>query len=440
MNKEFYNSLEYLGSQHIEGNVNAYRFSSIVTEKDCTYVTRASLKRDSSFSNNEYKDIIVGWDGFWLRECKGEGENFTHLVELQSIGTLASGFSNRISFRLGKVDFVGGKVVLDELDILKNGIEGIDFIADYLWNKQSKYKARNGTYKVLNFARAVVDAVNAYHGVEYLEVKEKNYKDFIERTKEYIVYFYGTSTGDKWDYDYTNRIIAECYKINDRTNSNSCMTKGELFGIGSRVYDDAFQDSRYYHPFHAYRTEDWRFVFATTLPPEDVQGWDKESTPFRARAILHSYDEDWGYVKCYGSVDMFDTAYKLKFIPSDETLNQEICLYRNDYYDYVMPYVDGDCQTASIIDCSCEDEDGAEYALAVISDKADDNVLYGSKDGGYIAEQIVLEGYCLINDEQYSIDNLVWIDELDGYVHEEYCSCGELDAEALARELIRRNR
>lgn len=296
-------------------------------------------------------------------------------------------------------------------------------------------KERNGVVQdkhLFRYLHAILTAVREAAGEPLPRFAEDLLKEWTESRQPRRGYVYRINTAGL-NRAQMEAVIAEVYAVHERTNTSSCMVKGDKdyeFGVGMDYYEGVL------HPFHSYRAENWGLALVSEYAPDEVFAWQKETSPFRLRAWTYTNEvHEWDkgqivetyivstYASCYG-----DTNYRCVL---NEAVDHQTdlegaeirCYVENNCDEYTAPYVDGDCQHVYIDECvhAREDEDEMEYRLGAV--RYHDYDTSGMFEVYHSDGQVKRCEYwytCEVCGDDFTEDEMVWVSELDGYVHRDY--------------------
>lgn len=333
-----------------------------------------------------------------------------------------------------------------------------------VWVKDnlSKYKIREEqTFHIKKLFALVAGYANhfltkaGFTGTDLVQVNQQAQKDYLNSCKQIDLYCYATPSLENHTFEQMNRLILECYAMQENSKSNSCMTKsgGDWTRCGRDFHSGNYQScyskgNEWIHPFQAYATRDWKFLFVSKHAPEQVLNWNKDKSPFIARAIAfndNAYNKEseqqW-YIRrgnvCYGAREIAEPVFQHFFKGSENTDGCQIKLYHNKYSDMVMPYVDGANQICGVVDYGYtvtveSTGEVLQFDVAQMGDNEGDE-MYVSCGGYAIADRHCREVYCEVTGNDIPEDDAEWISELDGWVSSDFVnSDGELDGLAIFR-------
>lgn len=378
-------------------------------------------------------------------EIKGNGEGY-HLDNVVAIRTPEARLPVQIKIRGSGGEFntwgqslyapglfnlhhtsTGSELKFYSTDLTIGWLEGEDkirlsedFVATAkMWAEQynvpyGKLKERNGVTKDKSLIQFITTVLGNRKDVESTKINEESLKYWLESRKTKTGYLYRVDTAGMTKEE-MEATIAEIYTMHRVTNTSSCMVKGDVDcenGVGLDYY------TGHLHPFHAYRADNWGVIFVSRHAPDVVKNWDKEKSPFIARAWSYFDGDDYTYVNSYG--DTMANRMMITFVRRNTNLEGvKIRCYEYSDDAYIAPYVDGDYQNIYINEEGAtvhSDDSGDEYVLGVISD---DGNFEPSHSEGLVTRKERRE-WCEIYREDFPEEDMVWSNDLEGYVHQDF--------------------
>ena len=273
--------------------------------------------------------------------------------------------------------------------------------------------------KLLNFIAEWANEFFAERKKQEVYVSESNVKRYIESMKSKTYYTYAVDSLDQMDTATFSKVVGLIYGLHERTNTTSCMVKGNSDRLGADYYDG------FLHPFHCYRTRAWKLLLVSDKTPEQVEQVDfageEVKSPFLARAWATTCGTGVYYTyRFYGARDAVDAIHTDKEIvlihynPTDAPLR----LYKDTSGDYVCAYIDGHNYVGVDSYVEYEDKDGNIYITGFACYKgacyAD---IYEPQHSTGLTEQLGKYVYCEIYEDEYPEDECEYSQEIGGYVH-----------------------
>lgn len=440
LSKEFYKALICKGEYEREPEFNTTLATKVVTKPLGRAITLFNDERTRITFLDEEPLYFSAHSIIALYCYVDEGEGAT------------LSYSKLVPFAKYKKD--GITIELDEVNL---NSEHMANVKAWIEKNAKKFKIRVGQPFHVKKLFAMITAMlrdfaekdKEIRGIdEAVEIKfnQQMMKEYLTSCNTETIYIYETEMLGSKTFAEMNRLILECYAVHENTNSNSCMVKrGEDWtkigaDYNNYCFPQCFNNGVWIHPFQAYNTESWKFAFASKYAPEKVLNWDNESkSPFIARAILNDYSNgkgDWRInddTICYGAREIANRAYSELYQKSSSRYGSSIRLYRTDNNCVVMPYIDGNDQSAGDLNCYetiIHDDVELTYTIGDIGEDHDD--VWESTGGYVIADAKQRYEYCEILNEDIPAEHAVWISSIEGYVHFDFAtSDGELDGLAL---------
>lgn len=282
-------------------------------------------------------------------------------------------------------------------------------------------KIRKGATKFSTLLQWVGKALNALSEDGEFRVCNESYKALLGELTPRIYYLYRTIKNGYYTVEQYSRLIDEIYRLHKRTNTTSCMTKGEFSGSNSDFYATCL------HPFHSYNTPDWCLLLLSDVAPEQLSTWDSEKSPFLARgwgwSTVYSTAGDVDYVtagRYYGddiACEVMDDVIK----NGGANYRAKVRLY-GSYGGFSMPYIDGYTQLVGSANhhATQTTEDGWSYLVAYVCDDGDYDHCWEVEHSTGRAGERTYYLYCEISEEYYDNDEMHYIEGLEGYVHERF--------------------
>ena len=261
-----------------------------------------------------------------------------------------------------------------------------------------------------------------YHTVlKPVGLAEHHLKEVLEEVKEQEYHLYALHDG----------MPEVACLIASRTNTQSCMTENGLnsaFAKFRHIRTNKDGKEVWLHPFRAYEHEDNVMYCVSTLPPEKVLGVVHDKVPFIARAFSN-YRE---VARWYGSSEQNWWSVFEEYVDEETPLGMELYAYEVGGRN-VLPYIDGsddvtDRYLNSVQAVGYADEDktpaGIDARIVRITDRDEDD------EGGYYAccpsngfmdwESTREEHECAVSGDWYDEEDMIYIEDLNDWVHEEY--------------------
>lgn len=219
--------------------------------------------------------------------------------------------------------------------------------------------------------------------------------------------------------------------IAERTNTSSCMTEHSLnaaFAKFRHIRTNKDGKEVWLHPFRAYEHEDNVMYCVSTLPPEKVLGVVHDKVPFIARA----FSNDREVARWYGSSEQNWWNVFGEYVDESTPLGMELYAYEVGGRN-IIPYIDGsydvtDRYLNSVQAVGYADENktpaGIDARIVRITDRDEDC------EGGYYAccpsngfmewESTREEHECAVSGDWYDEEDMIYVEDLNDWVHEEY--------------------
>ena len=302
-------------------------------------------------------------------------------------------------------------------------------------NRKVKHlKIRNNRCKIMALMQYVRAWIQEQTKVEFT-LNESNIKAYIESLTEKTYNTYVVDGLDQMDTATYSQVVGLIYGLHNRTNTTSCMVKGDPERFGADYYKG------FLHPFHCYRTEAWNLLLVSDKTPEQmaqVDFTDKNTkSPFLARA--------WATASCIGlyytykfygakdAVDTINTDKEIVLLYSDPT-DEEVRLYKDTSGAFVCAYIDGHNYVGVDSYKEYKDKDGNVYIKGYACEKDGDfDTKYEPQNDTGLTDEWYSYVFCEISRGDYLEDECVYCNELDGYVHSDFWDykCGRLDGLAI---------
>lgn len=261
-----------------------------------------------------------------------------------------------------------------------------------------------------------------YHAVlKPVGLAEHHLKEILEQVKEQDYHLYALHDG----------MPEMACLIASRTNTQSCMTENGLnsaFAKFRHIRTNKDGKEVWLHPFRAYEHEDNVMYCVSTLPPEKVLGVVHDKVPFIARAFAN-YRE---VARWYGSSEQNWWNVFEDYVNEETPLGMELYAYEVGGRN-IIPYIDGaddvmDRYLNSVQAVGYADEDetpaGIDARIVRITDRDENN------EGGYYAccpstgfmdwESTREKHECAISGDWYDEEDMMYVEDLHDWVHEEY--------------------
>ena len=304
-------------------------------------------------------------------------------------------------------------------------------------NRKVKHlKIRNNRCKIMALMQYVRAWIKEQTKLEFA-LNESNIKAYIESLTEKTYQVYVVDELDKMDTATFSKVVGLIYGLHERTNTTSCMVKGNPERFGADYYDG------FLHPFHCYRTEAWNLLLISDKTPEQMEQVDfadsETKSPFLARAWATTCGTGLYYTyKFYGANDAVEVIHSDKEIvlihcnPTDEPLR----LYNDTSGDYVCAYIDGHNYVGVESYAEYKDKDGYIYIIGYACEehnKYEDT--YEPQHSSGLTEQRSKYVYCEIYEDDYPEDECEYCHEIGGYVNHDFWDFerGCLDGYAIYR-------
>lgn len=289
-------------------------------------------------------------------------------------------------------------------------------------NRKVKHlKIRYNRCKIMALMQYVRAWIQEQTKLEFT-LNESNVKRYIESitTKTYHVYV--VDELDHMDTATFSKVVGMIYGLHERTNTTSCMVKGDPEIFGANYYEG------FLHPFHCYRTKAWKLLLVSDKTPEQVEQVDfadeEVKSPFLARAWATTCGTGVYYTyRFYGANDAVDAIHTDKEIvlihcnPTDEPLR----LYKDASGDYVCAYIDGHNYVGVESYAEYKDKDGHVYITGYACyEDAGYADIYEPQHSSGLTEQRSKYVYCEIYEEDYPEDDCEYSQDIGGYVHRDF--------------------
>ena len=287
-------------------------------------------------------------------------------------------------------------------------------------NRKVKHlKIRNNRCKIMALMQYVRAWIQEQTGLE-CALNESNIKDYIESLTEKTYQVYAVDQLDQMDTATFSKVVGMIYGLHERTNTTSCMVKGDHERLGADYYKG------FLHPFHCYRTEAWSLLLLSDKTPEQmaqVDFTDKNTkSPFLARAWATTCGiRLYCTYRFYGAKDAVDTIYADKEIVllRNEPTGEPLRLYIDTSEAYVCAYIDGRNCVGVDSYHTYRDVDGNEYIIgyACAEGSGDYEDEYEPQHGTGLTEVRYKVVYCELYEEYYPEDECEYSHQIGGYVH-----------------------
>lgn len=394
----------------IKGSGDNYHLDNIITVRTCEARIPVQIK---------IKEEATGGFNAWKQS-----------IYTQGLFQLHDRSATQYEMRFYSTDLIIGQLEgEDKIRLSEDFIATAKMWAEQYGTPYGKLKERNGVTKDKHLMQFIASVLDNHADVASTKINEESLKYWLESRKTKTGYIYRVNTAGMTK-DEMEATIAEIYAMHRATNTSSCMVKGDVEdenGVGLDYY------TGHLHPFHAYRADNWGVIFVSRHTPEVVKNWDREKSPFVARAWSYFDGDDYTYASNYGDA----VAKKLIGATVRRNTNLEGAKIRCYVYSedaYIAPYVDGDCQLIYIdaeYSTVHSDDNGDEYILGTISE---DGNFEPSHSEGLVTRREVREK-CEIYREDFPEEDMVWSNDLEGYVHQDFWDFGNecLDGYAIYR-------
>lgn len=291
-------------------------------------------------------------------------------------------------------------------------------------NRKVKHlKIRHGRCKIMALMQYVRAWIAEQTG-EDITLNESNIKTYIESLTSQTFNVYAVDELDCMDTATFENVVGLIYGLHARTNTTSCMVKGDARTNGDDYYKG------FLHPFHCYRTEAWSLLLVSDKTPEQMEqvdfGNDEVKSPFLARAWATTGDTGLYYTyKFYGAKDAIEAVDPDKEVvllnckPTHEPLR----LYEDAASgSYVCAYIDGHnyvgMNSHPIVR---KDKDGRRYVIGHACEEYNDyDYTYEPHHASGLTEEHSTYVHCSILEEDYPEDQCEYSHELGGYVHRDF--------------------
>lgn len=289
-------------------------------------------------------------------------------------------------------------------------------------NRKVKHlKIRNNRCKIMTLMQYVRAWIKEQTSLDFA-LNESNVKAYIESLTEKTYQAYVVDDLDQMDTATFSKVVGMIYGLHERTNTTSCMVKGNPERFGADYYDG------FLHPFHCYRTEAWKLLLVSDKTPEQleqVEFTDEEvKSPFLARAWATTCGTGVYYThRFYGAKDAVDAINTDKEIvllycnPTDEPLR----LYLNTNGDYICAYIDGHNYVGVDSYTAYKDKDGYEYIVGYACEEDNEyEMTYEPQHITGLTEQCSKYVYCEIYQEDYPEYECEYSRDIGGYVYRDF--------------------
>lgn len=289
-------------------------------------------------------------------------------------------------------------------------------------NRKVKHlKIRNNRCKIMALMQYVRAWIKEQTSLDF-SLNESNIKAYIESLTAKTYHVYVVDGLDDMDTATFSKVVGMIYGLHERTNTTSCMTKGNPESFGADYYEG------FLHPFHCYRTNAWKLLLVSDKTPEQVEQADftdeEAKSPFLARAWATTCGTGLYYTyKFYGAKDAVDAIHTDKdivlphFSPTDEPLR----LYKNTNGDYVCAYIDGHNYVGVDSYAEHKDKDGHVYITGYACyEDAEYATIYEPQHSTGLTEKCCKYVYCEIYKEDFPEDECEYSQDIGGYVHRDF--------------------
>ena len=289
-------------------------------------------------------------------------------------------------------------------------------------NRKVKHlKIRNGRCKIMALMQYVRAWIKEQTSLDFT-LNESNIKTYIDSLTEKTYHVYVVDELDQMDTATFSKVVGMVYRLHNRTNTTSCMVKGDPERLGADYYKG------FLHPFHCYRTNAWNLLLVSDKTPEQMEQVDfaneEVKSPFLARAWATTSGTGLYYTyKFFGAEDAVEAIKTDKEIvllrckPTDEPLR----LYENTNGEYVCAYVDGHNYVGVDSYTEYKDKDGHIYIVGYACEEHNEyEETYEPQHLSGLTEYCSKYVYCEIREEDYNEDECEYSQQIGGYVHQDF--------------------
>ena len=272
-----------------------------------------------------------------------------------------------------------------------------------------------------------------YHSMlKPYKMPEKYLKEWLEKLKETTYYLYAVK----------NAMPEVACLIAERTNTRSCMTSNGLMEAFYQFrYTTTNEDGQvvWLHPFRAYEGLEGSIncmMCVSTLPPEKVLGQTHDKIPFIARG----FSDRKSCARWYGSSEQKWSDLFENYVDSDTPWGMTLYAYEQQG-EHIAPYVDGGCDANdnylnALTRLGSRDAEDTPYKIKAwtvemydrYEDEEDETDGFWKIDVGnarmFFYEPVVYH-VCAISGEEYSEDEMIYVEDLDAWVEDRFARYDE---------------
>ena len=283
-------------------------------------------------------------------------------------------------------------------------------------------KIRNGRCKTMALMQFVKSWIAEQTDLE-ISIDESKVKQYIESLTNNTYQVYAIDNLDEMSTADFGKVVRMIYGLHARTNTSSCMVKGDAETMGADYYDG------FLHPFHCYRTNAWTLLLVSDKTPEQMGQVDfadsETKSPFLARAWATTCGTGLYYTwKFYGADNAIQAIKSDKEIvlPQTSPTDEELRLYKDASGEYVCAYIDGRNSVGVNSYRTYRDVDGNEYIIGYACEQGceDYEDEYEPQYNSGLTEQRYRTVYCEIYGENYAEEECEYSHEIGGYVHNDF--------------------
>ena len=289
-------------------------------------------------------------------------------------------------------------------------------------NRKAKHlKIRNNRCKIMALMQYVRAWIKEQTSLEF-SLNESVIKTYIESLTEKTYQVYVVDELDKMDTATFSKVVGMIYGLHNRTNTISCMVKGDPERLGADYYKG------FLHPFHCYRTGAWNLLLVSDKTPEQMEQVDfaKEEvkSPFLARAWATTGGTGLYYTCEFygakGAIDAINTDKEIVLLHCDPT-DEPLRLYKDTSGAYVCAYIDGHNYVGVDSHDEYKDKDGYIYIVGYACEEHNDyESTYEPHHSSGLTEQLSKYVYCEIYKDDFCEDECEYSQEIGGYVHRDF--------------------
>lgn len=288
--------------------------------------------------------------------------------------------------------------------------------------KVKHLQIRNNRCKMMKLLKYVAEWANEFFAARKLSdvyVSESNVKRYIESMKSKTYHTYVVDELDQMDTATFSKVVGMIYGLHERTNTSSCMVKGNPDRFGADYYEG------FLHPFHCYRTKAWSLLLVSDKTPEQMEQVDfageEVKSPFLARAWATTCGTGVYYThRFYGAnvaVEVIHSDKEIVLIYCDPT-DEPLRLYKDTSGDYICAYIDGHNYVGVESYAEYKDKDGYTYIMGYACyEDAGYADIYEPQHSSGLTEQCRKYVYCEIYEDDYPQDECEYSQDIGGYVH-----------------------